>query len=191
MATSQDRFSYQGKHYQYDDEGLSLRSVQRPVDIWFGSGPSMRGAKRAGSRGFKYWLANTPFENAKANVEAYRQAGREAGWPEESLHVAVFKDLCIGSTLAEAEERREFALRSFYDEHILGYGYLVDDDGNHLYNVSRDHPVYQRFVNSLFCGTPEMVIEEVKRYEALGAQAMSVSTIQRDVFVKEVMPAFR
>lgn len=191
LATSQERFGYEGKHYCYEDAGLALRAVQKPIDMWFGSGTSIRGAKRAGANGFGYWVANTPFAIAQVNVEAYRAAGREAGWPEDSLRFAVFKDLCIGSTMVEAEERREYALEAFYNEHILGYGYLIDDDGNHLYNVDRDHPVYQRFVDSLFCGTPEMVIEEIKRYEDLGAEAMQVATIQREAFVNEVMSAFR
>jgi alkanesulfonate monooxygenase SsuD/methylene tetrahydromethanopterin reductase-like flavin-dependent oxidoreductase (luciferase family) len=190
LATSQEKFCYHGKHYQYEDAGLKLRSVQRPIDMWFGSGTSAKGAKRAGDLGLGYWLANTPFATAEENVAAYRAAGRDAGWPEESLRFAVFKDLCIGSTIAEAEELREYALENFYDEHILGYGYLVDDDGNHLYNVDHDHPIYQRFVDSLFCGTPEMVIEEIKRYEDLGAVAMQVGSMQREVFAKEVMPAF-
>lgn len=191
LATSQDEFSYEGKHYQYKDERLHPRPIQRPIDAWFCGGTSLQGARRAGAAGLGYWLANSPYDHTEAIVKEYRQAGKEAGFEPSQLRVASFKDVCIGNTMEEAEGLRKILMDGFYDEHILGYGYLVDEKGTNLYNPSRDHPLYQRFVQSLYCGTIEMVVEELKRYEALGMDMVFLPSTQSDLISKEILPQFK
>jgi len=93
--------------------------------------------------------------------------------------------------MAEAEGLRQMLIDSFYDEHILGYGYLVDENGKNLYNPSKDHPLYRRFVSSLYCGTIEMIVEEFKRYEALGVEMVFLPSQQRELIAKEILPEFR
>jgi alkanesulfonate monooxygenase SsuD/methylene tetrahydromethanopterin reductase-like flavin-dependent oxidoreductase (luciferase family) len=189
LATSQDEFSYEGKHYQYSNVVVLPRSVQRPIEMYFCSGASPLGARRAARAGVPYWLANSPSDHAESMINEYRKIGRDAGWPEEQLKVAVFKDICIGDTIAQAEEMREFMLKNFYEEHILGYGYLVDEKGNHLYNPPKDHPIYQRFRDSIFCATTEMAIEEVRRFEKLGVHAIYMGN--RDEVAEKIMPEFK
>jgi alkanesulfonate monooxygenase SsuD/methylene tetrahydromethanopterin reductase-like flavin-dependent oxidoreductase (luciferase family) len=191
LATGQERFSFEGKHYRYSDVALSPRPVQQPVDMWFCGGTSLQGARRAGHAGLGYWLANSPYEHTAAIVKEYKRFGREAGWPEEQLRVASFKDICMGENMAEAEGMRDALIHGFYEEHILGYGYLVDDDGNHVYNPPRDHPMYQRFVESLYCGTPDMIIDELKRYEAIGVEAVFVPAPQRELIASRIFPEFK
>jgi alkanesulfonate monooxygenase SsuD/methylene tetrahydromethanopterin reductase-like flavin-dependent oxidoreductase (luciferase family) len=191
LATSQETFSFSGRHYQYENETLHPQPIQKPIDMWFCGGTSLLGARRAGREGLGYWLANSPYDHSADIVEEYYKHGREAGFADDQLRVAAFKDVCIGSTMAEAEGLRDMLVANFYDEHILGYGYLVDDKGKNLYNPPKDHPLYQRFVRSLFCGTVEMVIEEIKRYEALGMSAIFLPSQQRELIAKEILPAFR
>lgn len=189
-ATADDTFTHQGRHYEYHDVTLQPAPVQRPVAMWFCGGTSEAAARRAGQAGLPYWLANAPYERTEEIVHTYRRFGREAGWPEEQLRVAAFKDVFIGSTVAEAEGLRQMMIDMFYAEHILGYGYLVDDDGNHVYDASEDHPMYRQFVDSLFCGTVDMVIEELRRYEALGVEAVFLPSPQRELLAREVLPHF-
>ena len=191
LATSQERFSYAGVHYQYENETLLPRPIQQPIDAWFCGGTSLQGARRAGNAGLGYWLANSPFDHTENIVREYRQAGKEAGFADSQLRVASFKDICIGNTMAEAEGLRQMLIDSFYDEHILGYGYLVDENGKNLYNPSKDHPLYRRFVSSLYCGTIEMIVEEFKRYEALGVEMVFLPSQQRELIAKEILPEFR
>ena len=191
LATSQDEFSYEGKHYSYRQVALHPRPVQRPIDMWFCGGTSIQGARRAGRAGAGYWLANSPFDHTEAIVKEYRRFGREAGYTEEQLRVAAFRDVFIGNTMAEAEELRQIMIDAFYEEHILGYGYLVDQEGQHVYNPPKDHPMYRRFLNSLFCGTLEMVVEELKRYEALGVEAVMLPSSQRELIATQIIPEFR
>ena len=162
-ATSGEEFTYQGEHYGYRDVRVRPAPQQRPIPMWFCGGTSEAAARRAGEAGLAYWLANSSFERIEAMVTEYRRVGAGAGWPEGRLRTAAFKDVCIGATMAEALAMRQIFVDSFYEEHILGYGYLVDDDGNHVYNPPHDDPMYQRFLDSFFCGTSEMVVEELKR----------------------------
>lgn len=191
LATGQDTFSYEGKHYQYDNVRLSPTPVQRPIPMWFCGGTSSAAARRSGTAGLRYWLANSSFDRIELMVKEYRAAGREAGWPEEQLAVAAFKDICIGSTVEEAQGLRKILIDTFYEEHILGYGYLVDDEGNHVYNPPHEHPMYQRFVDAIFCGTVEMVIEELKQYEALGVEAVFMASPQRELIRQQIFPEFK
>lgn len=187
-ALRSEALSFDGRFYSYRRVCIRPRPVQHQIEMWLCGGTTVAAARRAGKAGFPYWIANSTFEHAKDCVEVYRQAGREAGWPESELRVAVFKDFCLAPTPGEALEIREQVLAAFYEEHILGYGYLVDDTGRHLYNPPRDHPLHRQFVESIFCGTPEMAVEELKRYEAIGVEAVYPATGQVDLFVKSVMP---
>lgn len=187
-----ERCSFQGKFYQYDRVNVRPRPKQLPhPPLWLCGGTSVHAARRAGRAGLPYWLANSAYEQAEDCVRTYRDAGRAAGFSAHELKVAVFKDFCLAAKLDEARGLRDMMMRSFYDEHILGFGYLVDDDGEHIYNPTRSHPLYQRFKESVFAGTPEMAIDEIRRYESLGITAMYVATAQKQLFAREVMPAFR
>lgn len=191
-ALAGERFSFEGRFHRYADVRIEPRPVQRPhPPLWLCGGTTARAARRAGRAGLPYWLANSTAEHAAACIATYRAAGAAAGVPPERLRVAVFKDLCLAARGAEAEEMRDVVLRDFYDEHILGFGYLVDEDGRHLYDPPRTHPLYRRFVESIFTGTPAQAVAEIQRYEALGVEAMYVSTLQKELFAEEVMPAFR
>ncbi|MCP5043088.1 MAG: hypothetical protein GY944_18845, partial [bacterium] len=66
-----------------------------------------------------------------------------------------------------------------------------DEDGKNIYNPPRDHPLYQRFIQSLYCGTIEMVVEELKRYEALGMEMVFLPSSQSELIAKEILPEFR
>ena len=190
-AFRSETFTFEGRFHSHRKLSVRPRPVQRPeIEMWFCGGTTASAARRAGKAGVGYWIANSSFDHARQCIEAYRQAGREAGWSESQLRVATFKDMCLASSVSRAEEIRLQVMRAFYDEHILGYGYLVDETGQHLYNPPKDHPLYRRFVESIFCGTPEMAVAELKRYEAIGVEAVYPATWEGDLFVKEVMPHF-
>jgi alkanesulfonate monooxygenase SsuD/methylene tetrahydromethanopterin reductase-like flavin-dependent oxidoreductase (luciferase family) len=183
--------TFDGAHYRYEGVRLQPTPVQRPIPAWFCGGTSRRAAERAGRAGLPYWLANCSYEQAELVVKEYRRAGAEAGHPDERLKVACFKDVCIGDSIPEAQALRQMWMDNFYEEHILGYGYLVDDDGRHVYNPPAEHPVRKRFVDSIFCGTVEMVTEELRRYERLGCEAVLIATTQRELLAERVLPEFR
>jgi alkanesulfonate monooxygenase SsuD/methylene tetrahydromethanopterin reductase-like flavin-dependent oxidoreductase (luciferase family) len=190
LATRQGRFTYNGVHYHYEDCNVVPAPVQHPIDMWFCGGNSRAGAQRAARSGFDYWTANLPLEPAKQLIEEYRGFARDAGHQPERLRVAIFRDVFVGETVDEARAARQTYLDVYYNEHIRSYGYLLDDDGNPLYEPPFDHPAYLRFVDSLYCGTYGMVVDELKRFERLGVHSITVPPIQIAAFSKHVLPAF-
>ncbi len=191
LATSQESFSYQGKHYQYKDASIAPRPVQKPLDLWYCGGTTTVGARRAGTAGLGYWLATSPLDASERIIKEYRQFGREAGWADDQLRTCVFKDIFIGETVEEAKAMAHQMMEYFYDEHILGYGYLVDETGKNLYNPPKDHPLYERFVDSLTCGTVEMIIDELKKYEAIGVDTVMIQSTQQELIAEKVLPELR
>lgn len=182
---------FAGTHYQVKGHRLSPQPIQRPIPTWFCGGTSVVAARRAGRHGHPYWLANAPLATIRVMAEEYFRAGEEAGHDRASLRIASFKDVCMGESVEEAHFLRDALMENFYDEHILGYGYLVDEAGNHLYNPPKDHELYKRFTESIFCGTPEMVVEELSGYAELGVEAVFIETHQREMLAESVIPHFR
>jgi len=191
LASSQERFSYQGKHYQYTDEQLIPMPIQRPIDMWFCGGTTRIGAQRAVSGGFDYWTANSGYDRAKEIIDLYRDLGKAAGYGPDDLRIAVFRDVFVGDSLAEARDARDWFLECYYNEHIRCYGYLLDDKGEPLFNPPFDHPAYLAFVDSLLCGTYDMVVTELKRFEKLGVHSITVPPTQLEALSKHVLPEFR
>lgn len=189
--TAGGEVDFDGRHYQVKGHRLSPQPVQRPIPVWFCGGTSVVAARRAGRHGHPYWLANAPLETIREMVTEYHRAAEEAGHDPESLKLASFKDVCLGETVEEAQYIREALMENFYDEHILGYGYLVDETGTHLYNAPRDHALYKRFIDSIYCGTPEMVVEELAAYAELGVEAVFIESNQRDLLAEQVIPHLR
>ena len=191
LGTAGSSFSYEGKHYKYSDQSISPRPLQQPIDMWLCGGTTPVTARRAGQSGFNYWIANSPYDSCVEISRVYREEGRKAGFNDADLRLAAFRDIFIGDTVKEAEEMRDYYLHEFYDEHVRAYGYLIDDDGQPLFWPEHDHPVYQRFVDSLYCGTIEMTIEEIYRYKALGIEALTVPPGQMEIFSKHIIPEFQ
>ena len=191
LGLSEERFSYEGKHYQYSDMQIQPRPLQSPVEMWFCGGTTPVTARRAAKSGFNYWIANAPYDSCVDIAKTYREELSKAGHDPSRGRLAAFRDIFIGDSVSEAEEMRDYYLREFYDEHIRAYGYLMDDSGQPLFWPELDHPSYRKFVDSLYCGTVEMVIEEIKRYGELGIEAITVPPGQMDIFAEKIIPEFK
>jgi alkanesulfonate monooxygenase SsuD/methylene tetrahydromethanopterin reductase-like flavin-dependent oxidoreductase (luciferase family) len=159
--------------------------------MWYCGGTSRIAAQRAAAGAFGYWLANSDSDRAKEIFDIYHQFGKEAGHSPDKLRVTLFRDVFVGDTVAEARDARDWFLEVYYNEHIRCYGYLLDDKGEPLFNPPFDHPAYVAFVNSLLCGTYDMVVTELKRFEALGIRSITVPPTQLEGFSKHVLPEFR
>ena len=191
LGTGNDSFSYEGKHHQFQNREILPRSVQDPVEMWFCGGTRQASARRAGKSGFNYYIAVADYESCANIITAYKAEARNAGFDDSKLRMAMLSDWFVGDTVNEAEEMRDYYLHEFYNEHIRAYGYLVDDEGKQLFWPEWDHPACKRFIDSLYCGTPEMIIEQIQRYKDLGIEAITVPPLQMDIFAKDIMPAFK
>ncbi len=48
--------------------------------------------------------------------------------------------------------------------------------------------MYRRFVDSLFCGTLDQVLEELQRYADLGIEAVFLPSFQRELIASRIIP---
>ena len=82
---SEERVTFQGKHYRYTDARIAPRPVQQPLPLWLGG--SSPAAVRRTARVGTGWLGGiqTP-ENVAPVIAAIRTASAEAGRPIDPDH---------------------------------------------------------------------------------------------------------
>ncbi len=203
-AFTQDVFSHEGPHYRYENVRLVPRPLQQPhPPIWFAAGTALATARRAGRAGLPYWHATaTTLEMVAAAIEEYRRAAREAGVSEASLKVGLTRDICIAETQTAAEQIMWEERIATYEEQLVGFGFILDEQGRPLKELPRDHPAFGRIMKSLIVGTPDRVIAEVERYAALGLDVFAVRLLSAafdppkisralELFGRHVIPHFR
>lgn len=181
-ALSEDSFSHHGKHYQYENVHVVPKPLQQPhPPIWFAGGTAIVSAERAGRHGLAYWHGPaTTLEMVSACREAYFKGAKAGGVARESLKMAVMRDVCVARTQEEAERYMREDLIPQYEEQLVGFGFILDEAGNPLRKLPREHPFYRRLLDSFVVGTPEKVTRELKKYQALGI----------DVVMPRIFPAF-
>ena len=137
-----------------------------------------------------------------AAIEEYRKAASDAGIPRTAQKVALTRDVCIAPTQAEAEQIMWHDRVATYDEQLVGFGFILDEKGDPLPELTRDSPAFDRVLRSLIVGTPDRVIAEIERYAALGldvfaprliSAAFNSSKISQalELFGRHVIPHFR
>ena len=88
----QERITWRGRHRPaIDDRGVYPRPVQHPLPVWIAVGGTPQSVVRAGTLGLPLAVAiigGEP-ERFRGFVDLYRDAGRQAGHPEEKLKVAI------------------------------------------------------------------------------------------------------
>lgn len=136
-----DTFSYTGKHYEVVDSPALPKPVQAPVPIVIGGGGKKRTPALAAKYASEFNLPFAPPEYFTAQVERVRTACTTIGRDPASLVYSTALVACIGKDDAEIS-RRAAAIGREVDE--------LKKNG--------------------ICGTPNEAIEQLKKWELLGAQ---------------------
>lgn len=203
LAFTEERFSFESKHYRYDDVAVRPRPIQRPPRMWYAAGGVPSTAVRGGRHFLPYFAGpGADIESVTTCLEAYRKAAREAGHDPARQRYALIRDTVIAETREEAERILHEDLIPMYEEQIIGFGFITDEAGNPLRELSRDHPYYSKMLASFVVGTPDDVIRGLNEYRKLGFEYVMPRFISANwrpqrligemrLFAKEVMPAFR
>ncbi len=103
LLWSQERASFQGRHYRFADVSVTPKPVQQPgPPIWIG-GHSDAALRRAGRLGDGWLPSAITVQEAAAGVEAVRRYAVEAGRQVPEDHYGVYLTCAIGDTHAQAE----------------------------------------------------------------------------------------
>ncbi len=121
---TEERFSYQGKHYQLNDVSITPRPMQKPSPpIWLAAGTDF-GIKRA-ARLTDGWITDLmqSVEVMKRFAEFYRAEARKHG---KTPMVALVRDVCLADSM-EAARRDSGPVMYTHRFYFRNKGYIEDE----------------------------------------------------------------
>ena len=188
--TAEGRFSYRGKHWQYENIIVEPATTQKPhPPLWLAAGRP-ESLQYAARNGYNLLLDQfQTFEVILQRLEIFRQALPAAGRGYAALGVAVARGLFI----ARNDEEREAAIaaRMKSQEVMNAFGTAADQKTKS--SMVSDSDLRKAAVEGVLLGTPEEIIERLKWLEARGVGYVLLSSRSPDgmrIFAEEIMPAF-
>lgn len=197
---SGERTTFEGQHFQLDDEKISLKPVQAGgPPIWIGAGAHKKGAERAARLG-NAWIVppHTSPEKLKTVLGHY-QAERDRLNLGPADELVVRRELVLDP---DAERAREIGVnaRNALSREYAKYN-APDQTGNYAHLQSEKSATATADASYLF-SDPASVVAELKELEAQGltyivlrmqwydlGQEQVLRTLE--LFKNEVLPAFR
>jgi alkanesulfonate monooxygenase SsuD/methylene tetrahydromethanopterin reductase-like flavin-dependent oxidoreductase (luciferase family) len=209
LALTQEKFSYDGKHFQYDNTTMRPRprDAQELLDAMCFSWGSPTSAPVGARHGLKpLIIPQKAFEEYHADLAAFAQAAAEAGHepsrPRIHLHMYCHEDVAVAEAAARKHipeyvdsAHRNYELKSDHFGKLRGYEHYKE-----MATVSIDD-MSAAWISNCVWGTPEMCIEKVQalcdafhpeefmltgRY---GSMPHDVAQKSIDLFAREVLPA--
>src|SRR6185436_9654611 len=181
QAWSQERFSFQGAHYTFDDIEVLPKPLQKPLPVWMAA-TSEGAIDWAAGRGFSILMdphASTRELGAKRRRYADKMA--EAGFSDQGRDIPMARLIALAPTTADAEA---IARR--------GAQWLVDAYAGpqHAHRKKMPPRTYdgkepaQHYVDSVILhGTPEALVDKVAELrETIGLNYLMCAPLSRDSF---------
>jgi len=189
--TSKGRFSYEGRWWHYDNIVVEPAPIQQPhPPFWMGAG-SPESIRRAAREGYNLLLDQiAPVDVIIDRVRVFREECEAVGRRYDPMMVGVTRGLQIVHN--EEERRRAILTRR---EVLKNIGDLARGPGAERYHNIKDDPDNFELDDAPLLGTPEEIIERLKRLEAGGVEnvlfaAPGASIAGLRTFAEEIMPAF-
>ncbi|MBM7714589.1 LLM class flavin-dependent oxidoreductase [Siminovitchia sp. FSL H7-0308] len=188
-AWTGQKFSHEGPYYQYSDVKLEVLPKQKQVPLWIGA-LSDRGSKYVGKMGYNImgvpYVASSSIEELKQIIDGYKAARQEAGHGTRSVNIPLALHTFVAKTREEAEMVAKEHVNLYLDTRQYGRSAKFED------LEAREQ---------LLIGTPEDVIQRMKKYEEAGCTHMMMlmnfgglphKEVMKSITLvaDEVMPAF-
>ena len=197
-ALTGEEFSYSGKYFDYAKVPMALRPLQKPhPPFWYGSSNKV-GATWAGQQGI-HLTANGSTSHAKENIDAYRQALKERGGPEQSKEgfkggavIGQLRHIYVAETDAEAKRIAKPAL----EHHARSLNWLRKRYGNNdLTNRNNIHrgQTFESWqeMEMVIAGSPATVTNElIRQVKFLGVNYLLAYLFFGSMTLKEAMNSF-
>jgi alkanesulfonate monooxygenase SsuD/methylene tetrahydromethanopterin reductase-like flavin-dependent oxidoreductase (luciferase family) len=189
--TSEGRFSFAGRYWQFDNIVVEPAPLQQPhPPLWMGAG-SADSIRRAAREGYNLLLDQiAPTDVIIDRVRVFREECAAIDRPYDPGMVGVTRGLQIVHN--EDERRRAIATRR---DVLKNIGDLARGPGADRYHHIRDDPDAFELDDAPLLGTPEEIIARLKRLEAGGVEnvlfaAPGASIAGLRTFADQIMPAF-
>lgn len=218
--TEPEPFAWEGKYYQFRAVSVWPRPFQQPHPPVLMSGGSKESAVLAARKRAKIGIVQlVSLEDARENVELYRETAQENGWAPAPDDVLVGVHAHVARTDAEAQEVLGEAEAYFYrvlmdasshaNQLVLSgtHYYATEEARQFRLNRRRTHQqitIQDRVArNTVLCGSPDTVIRQIETIaKSVGCGAMNVNfkigNISHEqvvrsmkLFAEEVLPHVR
>jgi alkanesulfonate monooxygenase SsuD/methylene tetrahydromethanopterin reductase-like flavin-dependent oxidoreductase (luciferase family) len=180
-AWSEERFSYHGAHFKFDDIEVLPKPLQRPLPTWMAA-TSEGAIDWAASRGFSILMdPHASMKELGGKRRRYAEKMAEAGFSDKGRDIPMARLVALAGSASEAEA---IARR--------GAQWLVDAYAGpqHSHRKSMQPRSYdgkepaQHYVDSVILhGTPEALIDKVAELkETIGLNYLMCAPLSRDTF---------
>jgi probable LLM family oxidoreductase len=153
------RVTWEGKfRTPLADAEISPRPANGTLPIWIGVGGAPESAIRAGRLGLPLTLANISQPPAKfaPQIEAYREAGAEAGHDPATLKVAIAGHLYVGKDSKKARDEFYPHYAAYFRDHAVKGRYAMEITREEFdKRAAPDGP--------LFVGSPQEIVDKIER----------------------------
>ena len=208
LWASEDRLTYRGKHYQFEDVRITPRPVQKPIPTYVASfsKPSIELAARLGCGLIVApFAAAMSFGGLRQVADLYRESCAKYGNPPGRLMCSYFTHFADDKAQEDAQRARQIR---YYKECVIpafpgdprtappSYRYFID-------MVERLQKVQPEDLteNSVLIGKPVSIAETLKKVEAagfdevilyfnVGMKPHNQVKEEMDRFMREVAPQF-
>jgi probable F420-dependent oxidoreductase len=200
LAWTEDRFSYQGRFFQYDNVLVTPKPVQRPIPIWIG-GWAEPVVRRAARRGLNLMGATGDA------LRLYERLCQEAELDPKAATITTGGDVWVDEDEEKAQAEMGSLLRYLYHEQLGGWGFFTNPLTKKP--VFFDQPqvlnnIVQATVSLAMIGRPETIVGKLRQRLQASPLANHVfcrvrfdglpqSHLHRcmELLAKEVMPHFQ
>jgi alkanesulfonate monooxygenase SsuD/methylene tetrahydromethanopterin reductase-like flavin-dependent oxidoreductase (luciferase family) len=190
--TSNERWSFEGKHWGYEDIVVEPPTVQRPhPPFWQGAGHP-ESIRRVAARGHNLLLDQfASMDETLRRFNIYRDAMRANGFGFDPRQVAVARAFYVSKDEAD----KQAAL----DRRIAGQRRLHDisqrPDGNNTASIMAFSDTREASEESALYGSPDEICRKIERLQSQGVEYLLLNgggTNRENLrrFAKEVMPHF-
>jgi len=180
-ALSEERFSYHGAHFKFDDIELLPKPMQKPLPVWMAA-TSEAAIDWAASRGFSILMdPHASFKELAGKRQHYKARMADAGFSDQGRDIPMARLLALAGTASEAEA---IARR--------GAQWIVDAYAGpqHAHRKNMPPRTYdgkepaQHYVDSVILhGTPEALVDKVAELkETVGLNYLMCAPLSRDTF---------
>lgn len=181
-AWTQERMSFKGKHFAFDDVEVMPKPLQQPHPPTWMAATSEGAIDWAASRGFSILMdPHASFRELGDKRRRYREQLAKAGFSDAGRDIPMARLIALAPTKAKAEE---IARR--------GAGFLVDAYAGpqHAHRKHMSPRTYdgkdpvQHYLDSVVLhGTPDSVLEEIARLkEEVGLNYLMCAPLSRESF---------
>jgi alkanesulfonate monooxygenase SsuD/methylene tetrahydromethanopterin reductase-like flavin-dependent oxidoreductase (luciferase family) len=160
---TQDRFSYEGKRYRFNNLSVTPKPVQKPhIPIYIGAfeEPAI---KRAGRLGYPLLIGpGRTMQVVRDTIGIYNKAAKEAGRDPGDIEHILLREAYISEDKRRAREESDRYIISMY-KFYFSLGVKMSVRGKEL--TGPDDPLFDYLSEDRFIiGDPEDCIREIKRY---------------------------